>query len=258
MIENIGVIGVGAIAGAIVDGLASALPDVRIHLSPRNAETAERLAAGNERASVCPDNQAVVDRSEVLLLCVRPADVDTVLAEIEVPLDRRVISAVAGWSVEALAHRMPHGPEVTRVIPLPAVRELRGTTAAFPAHPVVDEVFGPLGGTVEAISEAQLDAMSAATATVSAHLTYLATITRWLSTQGLPASDAESFVRGIFAEVGASLTEHTAPLAELVRAHETPAGLNEALRTGWFDEDNQARLMQALDRNLARVTRPVD
>ena len=45
---------------------------------------------------------------------------------------------------------------------------------------------------------------------------------------------------------------------ELVRAHETPAGLNEALRTGWFDEDNQARLMQALDRNLARVTRPVD
>lgn len=256
MIENIGVVGVGAIAEAIVGGLAAALPDARIHLSPRNAATATRLAAEHETVSVCEDNQAVVDRSDVLLLCVRPADVEAVLDEIHVPHDRTIVSAVAGWSIEALVHRMPHGPEVARVIPLPAVRELRGTTAAFPTHPVVDEVFGPLGGTVIATDEAQLDAMSAATATVSAHLTYLATITRWLSDQGLPASDAESFLRGIFAEVGVSLTEQTAPLDDLVRAHETPAGLNEALRTGWFDEDNQTRLLQALDRNLARVTSP--
>lgn len=256
MVENIGVIGVGAIAEAIVGGLTTALPDVRIHLSPRNAGTAARLSAGHETVIVCEDNQGVVDRSGVLLLCVRPADVEQVLDEVEVPHDRRIISAVAGWSIEALTRRMPHGPDVARVIPLPAVRDLRGTTAAYPAHPMVDEVFGPLGGTVTATSEAQLDAMSAATATVSAHFTYLSTITDWLAGQGLPSSDAESFVRGIFAEVGASLVHDDAPLADLVRSHETPAGLNEALRTSWFDDQNQARLVQALDRNLARVSGP--
>ena len=57
-----GVLGVGALASAIVTGLCEGVADPpAIVLSPRNADTAADLAARFESVSVAADNQAVVD-----------------------------------------------------------------------------------------------------------------------------------------------------------------------------------------------------
>ncbi|WP_309131547.1 NAD(P)-binding domain-containing protein [Brevibacterium sp.] len=253
MTTSIGIIGVGEIASAIVGGLC-ALPDhPQFFLSPRNAQRAARLAEAHERIEVCDSNQDVVDRSELVVLSVLPGQVESVLAELEIPSERTVVSAVAGVSMDALTPLLPHRPSLVRVIPLPAVRERRGVTAMFPAEPAVEEIFDALGGTVAAADEAQFNTLSAVTATMSAHFAFVAGIAAWLEAQGWDRADAEHFVRGEFVGLATTLADPETPLPDLIHGHETPGGLNEMLRREWMGEDNQARLAQALDHVHDRV-----
>ena len=60
MIERVGIIGVGHLAGYLVEGLRRASQDIEITLSPRNAERAASLAA-RFGAAVATDNQPVAD-----------------------------------------------------------------------------------------------------------------------------------------------------------------------------------------------------
>ncbi len=262
---TLGIIGVGEIASAIVDGLcaqtaraqtaqAPTADGAAIVLSPRGAERSARLAEAYADVEVAATNQEVIDRSDLVLLAVLPQQVEEVLTELDVPAETTLVSAVAGVSVAALEALLPHRPEVVRVIPLPAVRERRGITAVHPGHAPVEALFDRLGGTVVAETEAMFSTLSATTATMSAHFAYLETITEWLIAQGWGRTDAEAVVRGQFVGLGTTLADTDTPIADLVAAHETPGGLNAQVRSEWMDEGNRQRLSVALDAVLARVT----
>lgn len=67
-----GMIGVGAIASAIVRGLCQGVAQPpSILLSPRNAGVAANLASRFATVTVCPDNQAVLDAADLVTLCLR-------------------------------------------------------------------------------------------------------------------------------------------------------------------------------------------
>jgi pyrroline-5-carboxylate reductase len=257
MVESIGIIGAGEIAAAMVDGLRDVAVDTpAIFLSPRNAKTADELAARHRAVQVCEDNQSVIDQAELVLLAVRPDVVRDVLEPLDVPGDRVLVSAVAAWSVEELNALLDNEVTVVRAIPLPAVRQRRGITALYPGHPVVEELFNQLGGTVVAPRPEILDAFSAATASISTHLHYLDTVARWMTRQGVAPDAAERYVRTMFSGVEAALDDYGTSLADLGQAHETPGGINEQLRSTWFTSGNQAGLEQALEDIRQRVARP--
>ncbi|MER6990999.1 NAD(P)-binding domain-containing protein [Saccharopolyspora hirsuta] len=245
----IGIIGTGSIARDIVDGLAPEGPTV--HLSPRNARIANELARRYPDVHVRADNQSVVDAAPLILLAVRPDNVREALAGLRVPGDRVVISAVAGWSVEALSALLGDGVTVVRSIPLPAVRERRGITAVHPAHPAAEELFDRLGGALVVEEPTTFDALSAATASISSYLHYLDAVAAWIARQGMAADAAESYVRSMFS--GISIADQSTSLSELARAHETPGGNNEALRERWFNPQNRAALDDALEHIRRRV-----
>ena len=77
MREPLGIVGVGHLAGYLVDGLAAAQPQLEIVLSPRNVERSARLAA-RFGAQVAADNQAVCAAADVVLVTTRPGDVEEV------------------------------------------------------------------------------------------------------------------------------------------------------------------------------------
>lgn len=252
--DSFGIIGTGAIAQDIVDGLGDTAKAV--FLSPRGARTAQALADRHAHVQVCADNQSVIDAAPLVLLAVRPDQVPDALAGLRVPDDRVLISAVAGWTADALRARLGTGATIVRSIPLPAVRRRQGVTALYPGHPVAEELFGHLGGTVVAESAAVFDALSAATASISSYLNYVDTVAAWIAGQGLDLQAAENYVRSMFTGVSAALADQRTTLPELARAHETPQGNNEALRTKWFTAENRAALEDALEHIRERVTQP--
>ncbi|MFE2108118.1 NAD(P)-binding domain-containing protein [Kitasatospora sp. NPDC059463] len=248
--HRIGIIGVGEIGRAIVEGLrgggASAPPE-EVFLSPRGARTAAELAGRFEGVRVCADNQEVVDRSELVILALRRQDHRAALAGLKVDGTRTVVNLTAGVSTEELRRTLATGAPIVHAIPLPAVRERRSVTVTRPSHPVVDALFDRLGGALPVADEDTFAVLSALTGTLTAHYAYLTALTSWATDHGIAPEVADRYVRGLFEGVGRSLADGTRPLHRLAADHETPGGSNERIRTTWFGPANAAALGEALD-----------
>ncbi|WP_431040533.1 NAD(P)-binding domain-containing protein [Streptomyces sp. P1-3] len=253
--ERIGIIGVGEIGRAIVDGLCDGVEEPpEIYLSPRGARTAAELSQRYPNVQVCTDNQDVANRSEIVILAVRPLDRAEALAGLRVGGDRIVLSVMAGVGISELRQTLGTAAPVVRAIPLPAVRERRSVTVTYPSHPIVDGLFDRLGGALPVADEAAFSVFSALTGTLTTHYWYLATLTAWASRQGIPTEEADRYVRSLFQGVGRSLSDDTRSLPQLAGDHETPNGSNERIRTTWFDTANSEALTKALDALLAHLT----
>ncbi|MFG2290442.1 NAD(P)-binding domain-containing protein [Streptomyces sp. NPDC048595] len=250
--ERIGIIGVGEIGRAVVDGLCDGVEQPpEIHLSPRGTRASAELSQRYPNVQVCADNQDVVNRSDIVLIAVRPQDRSEALAGLRVDGDRVVVSLMAGIGIGELRQTLGTDAPLVRAIPLPAVRERRSVTVTCPSHPAVDALFDGLGGALPVADEAALNVFSALTATLTTHYWYLATLTDWASRQGVPSEDADRYIRGLFQGVERSLGDQARSLHQLAGDHETPNGINERIRTTWFDAANSAALTKALDALLA-------
>ncbi|WP_409182929.1 NAD(P)-binding domain-containing protein [Amycolatopsis sp. VS8301801F10] len=253
--HTIGIIGVGEIGKALVEGLrheGGASP--AIFLSPRGTRTAAELSERFEGVQVCADNQEVVNRAELVILAVRRQDHADALGRLKVDDGKTVVSLIAGVSVDALRRTLGTAAPIVRAIPLPAARERRSVTVTTPAHPMVDALFNQLGGSLPVADEDAFNVFSALTGTLTAHYAYLATLTAWATSHGIPAESAERYVRGLFENVGRALNDESRSLDQLAADHETPKGNNERIRTTWFDPGNANALKEALDDLLADLT----
>lgn len=239
---DLGIVGVGAIAEAIVTGLSEGEDAAAsIHLSPRSAGRAKPLAARYRSVHVVDSNQAVVDRADVVLLCVRPQDAPAALSELAFRARQAVISVMAGVPIEALRPLVAPAEVLVRAIPLPAVARRAGLTAIHPRHELARAIFEPLGGVIAVDNERALDALSASTATIAAHLAYLDTISRWLADRGIPQADATRYVAAVFGALSGTL-RGTQPndFRALADDYATAGGINELFltalrRAGTFD-----------------------
>jgi pyrroline-5-carboxylate reductase len=239
---DLGIVGVGAIAEAIVTGLCEGEEDpASIHLSPRSARRASRLAARYPSVQVVDSNQTVVERADVVLLCVRPQDAPVALSGLAFRAQQAVISVMAGVPIDTLRALVAPAEVIVRAIPLPAVARRAGLTAIHPRNQLASAIFDPLGGVIAVDDEDAFDALSASTATIAAHLAYLDTISRWLVDRGIPQRDATRYVATVFGGLSATLLG-TQPndLTTLAGEYATPGGTNEqfltALRSaGTFD-----------------------
>lgn len=208
-----------------------------IYLSPRGAARASRLAARHPSVHVADSNQAVVEHAAVVLLCVRPQDAAAAISDLAFRAPQTVISVVAGVPIDALRPLVAPAEVLVRAIPLPAVATRTGITAIYPPHERARAIFDPLGGVIAVDDERALDALSASTGTIAAHLAYLDTISRWLADRGIPQPDATRYVAAVF---GTLLDSRPNDLATLADEYATAGGINEqflaALRgAGVFD-----------------------
>src|SRR5215475_11388411 len=95
---RLGFVGVGTIAEALITGMcAGGEQRATFLLSPRNADTAKRLAERYSFAAVARDNQAVIDGSDIVFLAVRPQVAAEVLGGLKFRPDQRVVSLIAAF-----------------------------------------------------------------------------------------------------------------------------------------------------------------
>src|SRR5687768_520196 len=96
---RIGLIGSGNMASAMVSGWTGIDPALaqRIVLTDRGSGRAKSLAEATG-ASTASDNRALVEAVDVVVLCVKPIDIENVLREITdlIHADKLVASVAAG------------------------------------------------------------------------------------------------------------------------------------------------------------------
>lgn len=245
-----GIIGVGAIAAAIVTGLCERAQDApAIVLSPRNADRAAELASRFASVRVARSNQDVVDASSVVLLCIRPQDARSVLAGLKFSERHAIVSMMAGISIAALHELVAPAQSIARAIPLPSVATREGATPIFPATEAAGELFDRLGSSIAIPTARAFEATSASTATIAAHFAYLDAICRWLIAQGVSETAARRQVTATFAGLAAQLRGQEEDFGTLARDHATPGGINEQF-LGVLEKE---RVFDAVDSGLNRV-----
>lgn len=253
---TVGVIGVGEIAGAMVEGLmGGAGGPAEVVLSPRGRRRAADLAGRLPGVRMAASNQEVVDAADVLVLSMRPEQFHDAVDGLRFRPGPPVISVLAGVSIAELRRRIGADEMVVRAIPLPSVARRGAVTVMTPRCAEAVRLLDLLGGAMVLEDEAELSVFSALTGTFTGVLEYLRVLGGWAAEHGVPQETAEGYMREAVAGLGPALRDRDLPMDRLIVSHETPGGLNEQLRREFFDAGTRDRLREALDGLLDRVTR---
>lgn len=232
-VTRIGIVGVGTIAVAIVDGLlTSPSPDIDIVLSPRNESRVAELCERFPHLRVATDNQDVLDTCDTVILAVLPSQLPDVCAALRFRPDQVVASLAARWSADRVAPLVAPATTICQVVPLPIVRLHTGPIVMYPDVAPVRELFGRLGDVIVPDSPTEAASLAIASATMSQFFAMQATVVDWLVGRGVAADAATAYVTSLLH----GLTMETidampADVHALITEHETPGGLNHHVRT---------------------------
>jgi len=165
---KIGFIGCGKMASAILQGVAKSgkFQGQPLLLSSRNQVRAAELAA-HCGAEAAESNQALAVAADVIVVCVKPDDVGSVLGELKEALTGKlVVSIAAGLPISRLRQFAGNGARIIRVMPNTPALVHRGATAFSRSAEVLDEdaelvneLFGSVGRVFE-VPESALDAVT--------------------------------------------------------------------------------------------------
>jgi pyrroline-5-carboxylate reductase len=196
----LGIIGVGRLAGFVVEGLRRAGDDRPILLSPRGAATAAELVA-RFACKVMPDNQAVVDGASLVILATPPSEVLPCLRTLRWHPGQAFISVAIDSSRAQLEAAAP-GACVLRAMPSSAAALGICPTPLFPAHDEARAILSRLGPVFEVADERAFDA---ATALAGYHLWcygLMEAMAEAASAEGLPRTAAAGMVAGLTRAAG--------------------------------------------------------
>ena len=231
---SLGLLGAGNMAAAMVSGWMKADPGMgaRILITDRKSGRAAALA---ERHGLrhTPSNADLVEAADIVVLCVKPVDVERVLREVsDLVTPRKAIASVAaGVSTATLETILDVDAPVFRFMPNVGVSVGAGTLAYSAgrftdtaAEQMVLEVFSALGEVVP-LEERLFDA---ATALSGSGPAFLGLIVEAFEDAGIVAGLTHADARRLFLSTvsgtAALLREHDLGCSDLRRMVTSPGG----------------------------------
>ncbi|MEM6848567.1 MAG: pyrroline-5-carboxylate reductase dimerization domain-containing protein [Pseudomonadota bacterium] len=221
----LGIIGVGHLATTMVMGLLkNGWRAEEIVLAPRGHSAELAAQHGIFRA---PDNAAVVERADLVLLAVRSADAVSALAGLPWRRGQLVLSACAGVPISALG-AVAAPAQVSRIMPLTASELGASPTAIFPPTPAAQRLLDAIGTTITLDNEGQFEVCTVSAAVHGWILMLVRETCDWIENADVPAPIARALVAQTCVATGRIINEKEAPMAELLATLATPGGITEA------------------------------
>jgi pyrroline-5-carboxylate reductase len=244
---SLGIIGTGHIAAAFVAGLcASPTAPARILVSPRNAETAAKLAARFPAVTVAKDNQAVVDAADWVVLSVRPQVARDVLGALRFRAGQTVLSLIAPIADDWIDEAVMPARLAARFLVMPPVERRLGPVAFFPPDPAVERLMANVGTTVAVDSKHELLTIWSLTALLAPFFNFVATTADWAARNGVAPETARAYAVAMFESIAIVAATPGAPPPPVLATHaQTKGGLNEQVMRelsakAWFDQVSAA------------------
>lgn len=242
---NVGFIGTGEIAAAMVHGLEG--KGHSIFLSERNRDVAADLSAEVAGVSI-HSNQDVLDKSDVVFLCLMADVARDVLPTLTFREDHRIVSAMVDVDLAALGELCAPATEIAITIPMPFIASGGCPLPVFPESAALRELFGEDNNIIPLTEEAAMNPHFAASALSSAVFSMLDAGADWLSAHTGDARAAEAYVAGLFAGYFRHLpTDGDGRFGEVVASLSSTGGLNATLREHLKREGAYDALQGGLD-----------
>lgn len=257
---RIGFLGVGTISEAVVRAMC-ARPGMadEILLSPRSLERSHALASEYARCQRLTSNQEVVDASDIVVLGMRPQQMDEALAGLVFGSDQVIASFIAGTPPSGIAPLVAPATRVCQLIPLPPITLHKGPLVVCPGVPEVLTAFRDLGDLIVLDDESRIRVLSCASAIMSTYFELQNRVIDWIADHGIGADVASRYVRSELEGLAAvGQVTPDSRRGDLPGEFQTKGGLNERVRAGllergWFDALS-AELTQIYDNAILRPT----
>jgi pyrroline-5-carboxylate reductase len=237
---RIGFIGTGTIASAVVEGIAG--DGHTIAVSTRNTAHSARLAGVFSNVTV-HDNQAVVDRSDVICVALVAGVAPGVLGALTFRPGQRVVSLMAGMSLAEVGALVAPAQGVAVMIPFSGMAQGGSPFMGYGDTGLLQQLFGARNTLFTMASEADLDAYMCAQAVLSPALRMVADAADWLGARVDGRAQGEAFLRAL---VGSTL--EGADCATSLAALNTKGGYNQRLRDHMTDAGMGTALAAGLDK----------
>ncbi|MFC4402312.1 pyrroline-5-carboxylate reductase [Gracilibacillus xinjiangensis] len=264
MKQTITFLGAGSMAEAIIAGMTgnNVVPSQQI--TATNHSNEERLAelAGKYHIQITPNKQAAIEKSDVIILAMKPKDIKTATEEIRGWLSEEqvVISLLAGISTSFIEKQLDTNNPVIRVMPnTSATIGLSATTItggrfAASDHLMLVETLMQSVGTTALIKEEEMDAFTALAGSAPAFYYYMVeAMEQFAAAKGLDIEVAKPLMTQTIKGV-AEMLETSPDSPKVLREKITsPGGTTEAglkaLELHDFQEAVIACLHQATDKS---------
>lgn len=249
---SIAVIGAGAMGEALIAGwLAAGHTDIRIvdAYAPRVAEL-------EERHGVRGTDVADAATADVVVLAVKPHQVDDVLADLRDHLGRAtlVVSIAAGVPLRQLAAGLPEGQPVVRVMPNTPALVGQGMAGVVVGPTATDEHRDHVVGLMDAvgksvvIEESAIDALTALSGSGPAYLFLVAEAMIEAGVhQGLTRPQATALVNQTFVGSAAMLATSGSSASVLREQVTSPAGTTAAALRALEDHGVRAAFLAGVE-----------
>jgi pyrroline-5-carboxylate reductase len=230
-----GFIGTGRIARAMIAGLAEK-ETIRLYGFDTQQAAIEGIAA-DYPVEACPSVAAIAGKASVIILSVKPYQIESVLEELKAYLNENhlLISVAAGISSEFIRQHTGDSVKVIRVMPnTPAFAGegmtalSRGAAATDKDIAAAEELFRAIGRTL-ILDEQLMDAATALSGSGPAYMFHIiASLAEGGVQCGLSRGDAVLLAaQTMYGAAKMALAGHRSP-EELIRDVTTPGGTTEA------------------------------
>ncbi|MEM8655253.1 MAG: NAD(P)-binding domain-containing protein [Pseudomonadota bacterium] len=236
---QIGTIGCGVIATAVVNGIAC--DGHRIVVSKRSRRHSEALSAQFDTVSVA-DNQSILDTCDVIFLGLMADVARDILAPLAFREGQRVISFMAGVSLQELGALVYPARAEALVLPFPGIAQGGSPVLMLGNEPLVQDIFGRSNTVYVTKSPEEMSAYLSAQAVLSPVARLVGDAADWMESKVDDTTQAEAFLRHLVASSLAS-TECEA----LIAALNTEGGYNQRLRQHMENAGMRGDLQAGLD-----------
>lgn len=237
---QIGVIGCGTIASAVVHGIAG--DRHQITLSQRSSRFTAPLAAAYDNVQIA-DNQGVIDASDVVFLGLMSDIASAVLDTLTFRKDQRIITFMAGATLAEVDAMVRPARATAIMMPFPGIAQ-GGTPIMMQGDTeLVGQIFGGRNSIFPVNEAGEMDAYLCAQAVLSPVARMVADAADWLGERVADKPQAEAFLRTLIASNLSNM-----PCETLIEALNTPQGYNQRLRLHMEDSGMGNTLKAGLDK----------
>lgn len=212
MRENVGFIGAGNMASAIIGGWLSKdlLKNTEIFASNRTTGKLQKLQT-DFQINVCSTNEELVDKCDIIIIAVKPQDLEAAIEPIasSFTADQVVISLAAGVPLKKLKKLLPQNTNLARLMANTPAKVQRGAFGFctignnLRVERWMERMFKPLGLTVKLEEGEPFEAFTVATsAGVGFVFELMIYWQEWLEERGIDAEMAQLMTEQTF--LGAS------------------------------------------------------
>jgi len=222
---NIGIIGVGVIGSAIVEGFClNEDTSHSFYLSPRGESMGKKLVESFSNVRQCTSNQEVLDKADVIIVSVLPSIGLELLKSLEFKSTHHVINLMRNIKLNEIEEVIGKTQSLTHMVPLSFISKRQGPIAIYPANDIVADLFCHLGSVKGYDTMAKIESVAAITGLMTSYYRLLNDVSKWGMANNLTRDESVDYTTDFYL----ALTQHAKEgNLEVLSSEATPGGINE-------------------------------